>query len=125
MLRGHHSKTTPAIFGPLNEKETLVLRLLADGLEPKEIAARCNIKRTTVIDTTARIRAKLNAKNTINAVALYFKDQLSALRHQVIQAAYKPGPMCRDCADRDGTCSDGTKCDPFEAALDVLREHAK
>lgn len=46
------------------------------------------------------------------------------VRHQVIRAAHKPSPMCRDCADRDGTCHDGTKCDPFEAALDVLRAHA-
>lgn len=52
-------------------------------------------------------------------------EDSKALRHRVIQAAYKPGPMCRDCADRDGTCYDGTKCDPFEAALDTLRACAK
>ena len=43
------------------------------------------------------------------------------LRQRVVKAAYRPSPMCRDCADRDGTCYDGTKCDPFEAALDTLR----
>lgn len=48
-------------------------------------------------------------------------SEVQALRHRVIEAAYRPSPMCRDCADRDGTCYDGTKCDPFEAALDVLR----
>lgn len=43
------------------------------------------------------------------------------VRHKVIKAAYRPGPMCRDCGDRNGVCHDGTKCDPFEAALDRLR----
>lgn len=43
------------------------------------------------------------------------------VRQAVIKAAYHPGPMCRDCGDRDGVCHDGTKCDPFEAALDRLR----
>lgn len=47
-------------------------------------------------------------------------------QHEVIQAAYRPGPMCRDCADYDGVCpTDGKKCSPFEAALDILRTYDK
>lgn len=52
-------------------------------------------------------------------------EELRNYQHEVIQAAYRPRPMCRDCADRDGTCYDGKKCDPFEAALDTLRIYAK
>lgn len=56
------------------------------------------------------------------AFARGLEREVCALRHRVIEAAYRPGPMCRDCGDHDGTCPrDGTKCDPFEAALDRLR----
>ena len=48
------------------------------------------------------------------------------LRQTVIDAAYRPKPFCRDCADNDGTCPNtGELCDPFDAALERLkREHS-
>lgn len=55
----------------------------------------------------------------------YSKGRKDGARHvkmEVIKAAYKPGPICRDCADENGTCpSTGKPCDPYEAALDRLR----
>ena len=45
------------------------------------------------------------------------------VKRQVIDAAHYPAPMCRDCADNDGTCEHtGLPCDPFERALLRLRQ---
>jgi hypothetical protein len=54
------------------------------------------------------------------------EESARSVRHRVIQAAYRPGPMCRDCADHDGRCpADNRLCDPFEAALEILRASEK
>lgn len=48
-------------------------------------------------------------------------------QREVIKAAHRPGPFCRDCADEDGVCPSGhhNLCDPYEDALDTLRIVAK
>lgn len=61
-------------------------------------------------------------------------DDARQVRREVIEAAHRPGPMCRDCADarvRQGVphgprpgpvCPhSGLPCDPYEAALETLR----
>lgn len=52
------------------------------------------------------------------------REEIAALKHSVISAAYQPRPMCRDCADRDGTCHDGSPCDPLADALLRIRKWA-
>jgi len=74
-----------------------------------------------VVMTNARPVAAKEAAPQGDAV----EEAVRAMKHQVIQAAYRPRPMCRDCADNDGVCpTTGEKCDPFEAALDRLRAAA-
>jgi hypothetical protein len=56
--------------------------------------------------------------------------------HKIVDAVIEPGPMCRDCADFDGTCQGGeAPCDPtehviwkfkrIEAALAASQEEVK
>ena len=45
------------------------------------------------------------------------------VKQRVIDAAKRDEPMCRDCADENGRCPNrgNVLCDPFEAALERLR----
>lgn len=43
-------------------------------------------------------------ENLVSRVATALKVAKRSVQHEVIQAAYRPRPMCRDCADNDGLC---------------------
>ena len=66
----------------LTERESVVLDFMAEGLSSKEIARRMNICVTTVISHRNRIRRKLKAKNSLEAIAIAYKlNLLQAQRH--------------------------------------------
>ncbi len=65
-------------------------------------------------------------ENLVKRVALALKEERRSVQNEVIQAAYRPRPMCRDCADSDGRCQNsGEPCDPYEAALERLAKGEK
>lgn len=61
-----------------------------------------------------------------NELLAEFTAAVGAIKHDVIQAAFRPEPMCRDCADENGRCpnNDMRLCDPYEAVLEQLRSEA-
>ena len=70
-----------------------------------------------------QLGALLEADEALRACRRQSKAGAEAVRFEVIKAAYRPGPRCRDCADHDGRCpNSGELCDPYEAALECLRQ---
>ncbi|MDQ8183470.1 response regulator transcription factor [Pelagicoccus sp. SDUM812005] len=57
----------------LSERELEILKLLADGLLKKEIAAELGISLSTVVTHTNRIYAKLEVRNTPSAISKAYK----------------------------------------------------
>jgi two-component system response regulator DesR len=55
---------------PLTERETDVLRLHADGMDPREIAAELFLSYGTVRNYLAAVTEKLGAKNRIHAIRI-------------------------------------------------------
>lgn len=79
LLAAHgHSYTSPSFaaaadrrdFQDLSPKQLSVLRLLAQGLERKEIAARMGIGEETVKSHMTEVRRKLGARTSAQAVAI-------------------------------------------------------
>ncbi len=68
--REAHSGQSPALIEPLSERELQVLRLMAEGLTNKEIAAKLIIALGTVKAHIHNISGKLGAQNRAHAVAL-------------------------------------------------------
>ncbi|MER6631614.1 response regulator transcription factor [Streptomyces sp. NPDC000987] len=55
---------------PLTDRETEVLRLAAEGAEPREIASRLRLSAGTVRNYLTTIVAKLNARNRVDAIRI-------------------------------------------------------
>jgi DNA-binding NarL/FixJ family response regulator len=65
----------------LSERQCDVLRLIAEGLTSKEIAARLGVTLKTVATHTERIFDKLGASNRTHAAALWYRREESDGRH--------------------------------------------
>ena len=66
----------PVVASKLTARETEVLRLLADGLEPEKIAAQLFISRRTVGTHLENIMRKLGVHSRAQAVALAYRNDL-------------------------------------------------
>lgn len=55
---------------PLTDRETQVLRLAAEGAEPREIASRLRLSAGTVRNYLTTIVTKLNARNRVDAIRI-------------------------------------------------------
>jgi len=66
----------PVVASKLTARETEVLRLLADGLEPEKIAAQLFISRRTVGTHLENIMQKLGVHSRAQAVALAYRNDL-------------------------------------------------
>lgn len=55
---------------PLTTRETEVLRLAAEGLEPIEIAGRLRLSLGTVRNYLTSVVTKLNARNRVDAIKI-------------------------------------------------------
>lgn len=67
-LPAKETKITDAHYGSLTAREQEILRLLAEGLSPKEIADKLFISPKTVENHRANIMKKLNLHSTIDLV---------------------------------------------------------
>ena len=66
----------PVVASKLTPRETEVLSMLAEGLEPAQIAAQLFISRRTVGTHLANIMRKLGVRSRAQAVALAYRDDL-------------------------------------------------
>jgi DNA-binding NarL/FixJ family response regulator len=67
---------TPAVASRLTARETEVLRLLAEGCEPAEIAKQLFISRRTVDTHLENVMRKLGVRSRAQAVALAYREEL-------------------------------------------------
>lgn len=65
--------TAPAWLSPLTDRESLLLRLVAEGCQRSRIARLMNRSVGTVKADKARLYAKLGAKNDAHAVHLGYR----------------------------------------------------
>jgi DNA-binding NarL/FixJ family response regulator len=66
----------PAVASKLTARENEILRHLAEGLDPAEIASRLVISRRTVGTHLENIMRKLGARSRAQVVALAYRDDL-------------------------------------------------
>jgi two-component system nitrate/nitrite response regulator NarL len=66
----------PTVASRLTARETEVLRLLADGCEPAEIAKQLFISRRTVATHLENVMRKLGVHSRTQAVALAYREEL-------------------------------------------------
>ena len=59
----------------LTHREREIMRLISDGLSPKEIAAHLHISSHTVKDHMKNVNRKLHARNGKHAVALFLESR--------------------------------------------------
>ena len=76
--RSQHTQLPPAERYQLTTRELEILRLLADGNRPKEIARRLVISQKTVSSHMQRLFTKLGVHSQAQAVALAFTERLLA-----------------------------------------------
>ena len=62
-ISGRKAKTVDASYGTLSLREQQVMRLLAEGLTPEEIAAKLFVSRKTVLNHRYAIMTKLGIKS--------------------------------------------------------------
>jgi DNA-binding NarL/FixJ family response regulator len=62
-ISGRKAKTVDASYGSLSLREQQVMRLLAEGLTPEEIAAKLFVSRKTVLNHRYSIMTKLGIKS--------------------------------------------------------------
>jgi DNA-binding NarL/FixJ family response regulator len=62
-ISGRKAKTVDASYGTLSLREQQVMRLLAEGLTPQEIAAKLFVSRKTVLNHRYSIMTKLGIKS--------------------------------------------------------------
>jgi len=62
-ISGRKAKTVDASYGSLSLREQQVMRLLAEGLTPEEIAAKLFVSRKTVLNHRYAIMTKLGIKS--------------------------------------------------------------
>jgi DNA-binding NarL/FixJ family response regulator len=72
----HSPPPASGIAAKLTQREQDVLQLLAEGLDPKEIASRLSISPKTVGSHTEHIFAKLGVHNRAQVVALAYREDL-------------------------------------------------
>jgi DNA-binding NarL/FixJ family response regulator len=75
-LVGRSGPIAPAVASRLTPRETEVLRSLAQGLDPTEIAARLFISPRTVGTHLENITRKLGVRSRAQAVALAYREEL-------------------------------------------------
>ena len=75
LVRGT-TPVAPVVASKLTPRETEVLSMLAEGLEPAEIAAQLFISRRTVGTHLANIMRKLGVRSRAQAVAFAYRDDL-------------------------------------------------
>jgi DNA-binding NarL/FixJ family response regulator len=69
----HQTRSSPLNGATLSSRELEVLRILARGLSTTDVAERCSITARTVNFHLSSLRAKLNAGNTREAIAIAYK----------------------------------------------------
>jgi len=63
-------------MGKITEREKIILKFIANGLDNKEIGENISISTHTVKAHISSIIKKLNAKNRTNAVFIAMKNKL-------------------------------------------------
>jgi DNA-binding NarL/FixJ family response regulator len=64
------------VAGKLTDRELEILRLLALGMSPAEIAAQLSISRKTVATHTEHIFLKLGVQSRAQAIAIAYRDEI-------------------------------------------------
>jgi DNA-binding NarL/FixJ family response regulator len=78
-LLAHSPPVTPSVADSLTAREREVLSLLAEGLDPREIAGRLFITRKTVAKHIERILGKLGVHSRSQAIALALRRDAGPL----------------------------------------------
>lgn len=107
-------------------RDELVIQRDESHERTREAERDAAVARMTINDARKHfLRSTTRAEKRTEALKRERDGIADAIRHEVIQAAYVPSPMCRDCADHDGRCPhSGELCDPYEAVLEYLRKRA-
>jgi hypothetical protein len=102
--------------------------ILSTGREPEKAESDARIVKY-IVDRVALASPAVSQKDAPEAPALT-QDEIYTLR-RLIECAEaldkRPRPLCRDCADEDGTCPNGDKleCDMGKLFADAKRLHNK
>lgn len=70
--------------GPLTEQQHRIMRLLVQGWEHKAIATKLEVARGTVATNVQLIVAKMGARNSVQAAAMYGAWQVTERMHHAI-----------------------------------------
>lgn len=73
-----HEQLRPTPFACLTEREYEVARLVAEGLDNREIAATAYLSEGTVRNNISSILSKMNLKNRTQIAVTYYKSKGSA-----------------------------------------------
>jgi DNA-binding NarL/FixJ family response regulator len=75
-VQAHSADTLPYLVDRLNDREVMVLRMLADGSNTREIAHRLNYSERTVKAIIQDITQRFGLRNRSHAVAFALRNGL-------------------------------------------------